>query len=847
MSRQTVLALFATAIAAASCLAQAPRFGVVEESLPRDATFLGAFDEDADGDDDLLAPGATYRNDGTGRFAPFANALGAAVAPGMAAAFADFDGDGFRDVAVITSTGATAWYARPGGAVQGPATQWSPVYPNYVGFFGDFDDDGVLDLAVGAKSPANFAPLAVFTLLMGFGSTSTPTEVTVSVPAGHLVGQVWGAGELSGAGGDDLFVSAYVPGSSTVHRFVLSFDATAAPSYVQVPCPGDLPIVGAVVADFDGDGDADVATTSTPSPTLFAGGGAPFQDEVYTNAGALVAVVTPVPAAAKWVAASSAAGTRVWRYDFSGVDIRDMSGAAPAIVSGWSGHVQFVVPLDADGDGDQDALVGYQEGVRQLLFDAGSAGWWEERPDLFLPAAYISRYVVVDVDGDGDLDVLLPTFGVGCASSMQVAVNDGTGRFTRPTAGAPCGGAGLGAAFVAGDFDGDGDVDVFESANTVVQATPSIARLHLQGPPLTFNVVSIPNGMPGVPTRAVAVDDDADGDLDVYVAMLYHPPATGGVALTPGCVFRYVNAGGLTAWGSLVANMTASDLAVADVSGDGIPDVVAAAGITALGAPTQTPWGSTTIIEGGSLSTWTIAGAPPATAVDVVDVDGDGAREIVTFSPLGAAVYTGALIPSLIATTPGVPGAVYARFLHVDGDARPDMIFGDDVLLNTTTGPGATPAFTLAQTLPSNLLNGAPANVPQGYGSGDFDRDGDVDLIDARGRPLWNLSRHLARSAPPALGFSSGLEVRGAPADPWVLFAALGPATLDAGVWGLVRIAPATAVLVASGACDATGRSVVPFAVPNAPALAGLSLWWQAALPAQQRVTNVEVTTVLDL
>ena len=63
------------------------------------------------------------------------------------------------------------------------------------------------------------------------------------------------------------------------------------------------------------------------------------------------------------------------------------------------------------------------------------------------------------------------------------------------------------------------------------------------------------------------------------------------------------------------------------------------------------------------------------------------------------------------------------------------------------------------------------------------------------------------------------------------------------GSWGNLWLDPNTAVYLSPGAVDVTGRADVFFAVPNAPALAGLTLWWQAVLPQSTRLTNVVGTT----
>ncbi|HYC76683.1 MAG TPA: hypothetical protein VEI02_03545, partial [Planctomycetota bacterium] len=79
------------------------------------------------------------------------------------------------------------------------------------------------------------------------------------------------------------------------------------------------------------------------------------------------------------------------------------------------------------------------------------------------------------------------------------------------------------------------------------------------------------------------------------------------------------------------------------------------------------------------------------------------------------------------------------------------------------------------------------------------------------------------------------------------LFASPGPSPtpIPVGAWGAVFLEPTTAVAVLAGAFDASGAAAPAFVVPAAPGLVGLSLWWQAALPAELRLTGAEETPVL--
>ncbi len=70
-----------------------------------------------------------------------------------------------------------------------------------------------------------------------------------------------------------------------------------------------------------------------------------------------------------------------------------------------------------------------------------------------------------DMDGDGDLDVLLVQSGTLGADDRgprhRLFRNDGRGHFTDATAGSGVDVAGYGMGVATGDYDNDGDVDVY--------------------------------------------------------------------------------------------------------------------------------------------------------------------------------------------------------------------------------------------------------------------------------------------------------------------------------------------------------------------------------------------------
>jgi hypothetical protein len=136
-----------------------------------------------------------------------------------------------------------------------------------------------------------------------------------------------------------------------------------------------------------------------------------------------------------------------------------------------------------------------------------------------LPEIMGGGAALFDMDGDRDLDLLLVQSGrivapPGTPAGHKLYRNRGDGAFEDATVGSGVGevpGYGMGAA--AGDYDNDGDVDVYITnlgANVLLQ-NDGKGR---------FADVTPAAGVPGSgwSTSATFADFDADGDLDLFVA-----------------------------------------------------------------------------------------------------------------------------------------------------------------------------------------------------------------------------------------------------------------------------------------------------------------------------------------
>ena len=236
---------------------------------------------------------------------------------------------------------------------------------------------------------------------------------------------------------------------------------------------------GLAWADWDGDGDPDlwVGADEDGRPRVLRNGGAAgfLTDETLRlrtpESGDCVGVlIVPGPKGAavphRWIAglwhgkASPAVAPRF-------ADLTP-SNAAPSIASSPAPSDDSATgPLalaDVDGDGLLDLLVGartragrYPETSSTLLLPGTPTGW--APPRTVTDSARVSGAVFTDIDGDGDPDLVL----AGDWDSLRLFRNDG-GRLVEATAGSGLESwKGLWNGVTAGDFDGDGRMDLAAS------------------------------------------------------------------------------------------------------------------------------------------------------------------------------------------------------------------------------------------------------------------------------------------------------------------------------------------------------------------------------------------------
>jgi enediyne biosynthesis protein E4 len=233
---------------------------------------------------------------------------------------------------------------------------------------------------------------------------------------------------------------------------------------------------------------------------------------------------------------------------------------------------------DLNGDGLEDFFIGNSIGDTAKIFLQQPDGHFLQKQE---PAFAKDKYfesvgaVFLDVDGDGDLDLVIGSGGNQALAGSpylltRLYLNDGHGNFTRSTVGWPE--VTLNASCVrAGDFDGDGLVDLFIGGRVIpghYGLKPASVLLKNEGGGKFADVTKTlaPELMNlGMVTDASWADIDGDGKQELVVVGDWMPIT----------VMRFVN--GRFQKTEELPNSSGwwNSLTIADLNGDGFPDLTA--------------------------------------------------------------------------------------------------------------------------------------------------------------------------------------------------------------------------------------------------------------------------------
>lgn len=186
----------------------------------------------------------------------------------------------------------------------------------------------------------------------------------------------------------------------------------------------------------------------------------------------------------------------------------------------------FISAGDVDGNGKEDCYISGNRTFSGKLymqdekgnFKEKSGPWNQEKDREEMGSLFF------DADNDGDLDLYVVSgsneYLIDHPLLMdQLYINDGKGNFSNETAKRLPPMQSSGQRIVAGDYDKDGDLDLFVGGRQTPAKYPHISRSYLlQNDNGVFKDVTNSSGdltYPGMITESLFSDFDGDGDLDL--------------------------------------------------------------------------------------------------------------------------------------------------------------------------------------------------------------------------------------------------------------------------------------------------------------------------------------------
>ncbi len=374
-----------------------------------------------------------------------------------------------------------------------------------------------------------------------------------------------------------------------------------------------------------------------------------------------------------------------------------------------------VVVADVSGDGNPDTITAnYNAGT--VSFARGNGNGSFQTPQSFAVGNKPLAVTLADLNRDGRSDLVTAN---SADNSVSVLLGNGDGTFQTQRA------TNVGrrpSDVTVADINGDGHLDLivgnYDDDSVSVLLGRGDGSFAVQSAAGRFAVGNGPNALS-------AADLNGDNKPDLVVANIFDDTVS--VLLNTG-----TGVGGNASFQSQVAFAVGAqpyDVAIADVDGDGQPDLITA----------NYGGNSVSVLRGnglGSFGTQQIAsvGERPV-AVSVADVNGDRRPDLVTtnrrdgtLSVLQNNGGTFALSQTLDAGTQPVSTAV----TNVNGDGRPSIV--------TVNYSNRTPRVLLAST--SSFNPATPGNATESLNNTalvDLTRDGirDSVILDASGNVLF--------------------------------------------------------------------------------------------------------------
>ena len=622
---------------------------------------------------------------------------------------ADLNKDGIPDLVSMNTSGLassiTIFLGKADGTYQPGANLALPGNATRFGVIDDLDGDGNLDLLVSSDNPT-FA----FSIFLGKGDgtfkpaqTFTPTGVTLD--------------------SDEAFITADVDGDH--HKDIVTVRGSVflgtgdGVTYTLVPQSGLTPATNGpstfgptiIAADFNNDGKLDIATNDGMTIRTFIGKG----DGTFTIGNAYATI-----ADSAFMEATDLDGDGnmdIWTgYSGAGVFGPSAIEAAYALLGNGDGTFQGaqslptayangnLIDLNKDGFPDLAGPIASGNSTTFATFLGQSSGIFKAGSQVDFPNLIADSFVLGDFNGDGIPDLIfLPT--TMPTNGYYLAIGDGNGGFGTPTlipapALLPPPDLDINLAFsgiIVADFNHDGKLDIaysFMDASFITQNITQGFVVQLGNGDGTFKTPVITTTYSSLNAPLVFFSNfigavaDVNGDNFPDVFLILPTVITDGTLQHQTELFiangdgSFKPPSNLILTGNMLAPTSFSKsgvpIAVADFSGDGKADLVAA-GSSADGTAPEIA-----IALGNGNGTFQPAtvvqfpGFGPMSSPVLADFDGDGKLDLFVSGP-----------GSIAGIFPGVGDGTFETFPLTNG-----MVLAPQAFLLNVWGPAAAADFT---------------------------------------------------------------------------------------------------------------------------------------------------------
>ena len=431
-----------------------------------------------------------------------------------------------------------------------------------------------------------------------------------------------------------------------------------------------------------------MTATVTASATQMTGGTVSFRD-TYNGISQLLGTV-------QVQSAHGTAGNAVLMQQLGGIGTHSIvaSYSAPKTFSGSSSSAANVT------------VTGLYQSTASLVKTGGSAGNWSLTATIIgTGTATISPTGTISLLDTSNANLLLGTGALGAGTA---------GRKTAAASGSPIAVGNKPQSVAAGDFDGDGFIDL-----AVLNTTDQTITILKGSGTGTFTALTTKPTTGNGPVAVVTGDFDGDGKLDLAIANSTDKNISIFIGNGDG-TFKTQVSYTATPLNSIAA------IAIGDFNSDGIPDMAVAGNPSTGGAVVIMQNNGSGVFTDVTTSGITVGSAPSSIAVGDFNLDGNLDLAVVNQTSNSVSVLSGNGSGSTFAsstftvTSGSSPTAIAATDLN--GDGRLDLVIAESnnnrVDIYKGNGDGT---FTLQRTL-------ATGNSPMSIVPGDFNTDGNIDL-----------------------------------------------------------------------------------------------------------------------